>query len=297
MLPSFPEHMDGPSRAGRAPGRAPLVRPVPRGQNPASNDAPCPSGRGDTSRWSKSIIAVTGLAFEARIAGGVTIVGDDLRSGTGLSTEMARGGRGIISFGIGGGLADDLAPGQWIVASSVISGAGRHRADDGWSQSILQALPGARHGTVAGVDLPVADPEAKRALHRGTGAIIVDTESHLVARLASAYDVPFAVCRVVVDPAHRTLAPAALLDLLPGGTPDVRAILRSVAAKPSQLPLLAQLAIDAFIARLALRRARMHLGPDLGFPYFSDRNVERVETRADDRGPAANFTSPEITPA
>ena len=249
----------------------------------------------DATRWSGAIIVVTGLAFEARIAGGATIVGEDLRSGTQLRTALARGGRGIISFGIGGGLADDLLPGQWIVAASVVSSAERHRTDDGWSQSILGALPGARHATVAGVDVPVADPKAKRALHQCTGAVIVDTESHMVARWAAAYGVPFAVCRAVVDPVHRALPPAALLDLRPGGTPNVSAILRSVAAQPGQLPMLARLAIDAARARSALRRARTRLGPDLGFPYSCDRSADFAGTGVGE--PASAFTHAEITPA
>jgi len=257
--------------------------------------APYPAQRHDPTRRSGAIIVVTGLAFEARIAGGATIVGEDLRHGTRLRTELARGGRGIISFGIGGGLADDLVPGQWIVAASVVSGSGRHRADDGWSQSILRALPGARHAIVAGVDRPVADPETKRMLHQRTGAVIVDTESHLVARLAAAYNVPFAVCRAVVDPVHRVLPAAALLDLRPGGTPNVSAILRSVAARPGQLPMLARLAVDAAIARSALRRARTRLGADLGFPYVSDRSPELADPLPGEG--AAGFTRAEIRPA
>jgi hopanoid-associated phosphorylase len=257
--------------------------------------APHPVQRHDPTRRSGAIIVVTGLAFEARIAGGATIVGEDLRYGTRLRTELARGGRGIISFGIGGGLADDLVPGQWIVAASVVSSSERHRADDEWSQSILRALPGARHATVAGVDRPVADPQAKRLLHECTGAVIVDTESHLVARLAAAYNVPFAVCRAVVDPVHRALPAAALLDLRPGGTPNVSAILRSVVARPGQLPMLARLAVDAAIARSALRRARTRLGADLGFPYLSDRSAELADPQQGEG--AAGFTRAEIRPA
>ena len=249
----------------------------------------------DATRWSGAVIIATGLAFEARIAGGLTIIGEDLRSGLQLRTALARGGRGIISFGIGGGLADDLPPGQWIVAASVVSSAERHRTDDGWSQSILRALPGAKHAAVAGVDVPVADPQAKRALHRRTGAVIVDTESHMVARWAAAYGVPFAVCRAVVDPVHRMLPPAALLNLRPGGTPNVSAILRSVAAQPRQLPMLARLAIDAAIARSALRRARTRLGPDLGFPYSCDHSADLAGSGVDE--PASAFSRAEISPA
>jgi adenosylhomocysteine nucleosidase len=183
------------------------------------------------------IIAVTGLAFEAYIAGGVTVVGAELRKGTRLPAEIARGGRGIISFGIGGGLADGLSAGQWIVARMVVSDQERHQTDDGWSRTILQALPGARHGIIAGVDAPLADPRRKRALHARTGAVLVDTETHHVARVAATHGVPFAACRVVVDPAHRHLPACALLELLPDGTLDRRAILRSVLRQPRSVIL------------------------------------------------------------
>jgi hopanoid-associated phosphorylase len=255
-----------------------------------------PAQRHDATRHAGAIVVVTGLAFEAQIAGGATIVGEDLRQGTQLSSALACGPRGVISFGIGGGLADDLAPGQWVVAASVVSGSERHRTDDSWSQSILRALPGARHATVAGVDRPVSDPEAKRTLQRRTGAVIVDTESHVVARLAAAHDVPFVVCRVVVDPVHRWLPPAALLDLLPGGIPNVAAILRSLAAQPGQLPMLARLAVDAAIARAALRRARTRLGADLGFPHFSDRSADLVDPHAEPVD-GTGFRRAEISPA
>ncbi len=243
------------------------------------------------------IIAVTGLAFEARIAGGVTVVGAEARGGTRLSAEIARGGRGIISFGIGGALSEELSPGELIVAGTVVSGDERHQTDDGWSRRMLRALPGARHGIIAGVDAPVADPGHKRALRALTGAVLVDTETHHVARVAAAHGVPFAACRVVVDPAHRHLPPGALLELLPDGTLDRPAILRSVLRQPGQLPTMAQLAFEAAIARAALRRARMLLGADLGFPYVHDHEQARDAAVADREARSGDLARVEVEPA
>ena len=243
------------------------------------------------------IIAVTGLAFEARIAGGATIVGAEARGGPRLSTEVARGARGIISFGIGGGLAEELSAGQWIVAATVVCGEERHQTDDGWSRRILRALPGARHGVIAGVDAPVADPGHKRALHARTGAVLVDTETHHVARVAAAHGVPFAACRVVVDPAHRPLPPGALLDLLPDGTLDRPAIMRCILRQPGQLPTLARLAFEAAVARAALRRARVLLGADLGFPYVHDHEQARKSAHAQVNDGDGGLGQPEIEPA
>jgi len=223
---------------------------------------------GDVSaaRHIRSVVAVTGLAFEARIAGGVTVISDGHRTAAILRAAIARGSRGIISFGIAGGLAPDLAPGQWVVASAVVSDREHHPVDARWSECLLDALPRAKHAAIAGVDAPVADPKAKRALHARTGAIVVDMESHLAARIAAAHGLPFTACRVIVDPVHRNLPPAALLGMRPNGIPDIAAVLRSVIAQPGQLPGLMRLAIDASIARASLRRGRAALGPSLAFP-------------------------------
>jgi adenosylhomocysteine nucleosidase len=223
---------------------------------------------GDVSavRHLQSVIAVTGLAFEARIAGGDAIVGDGRRMAATLNAAIARGGRGIMSFGIAGGLAPGLLPGQWVVASIVISDHGRHDVHRPWSERLLGALPGALHGAIAGVDLPIGDVRAKRALFARTGAIVVDMESHLAARIAAAHGLPFAACRVIIDPAHRSLPPAALLGLRPDGAPNLAAVLGSVVEQPGQLPRLMRLAFDASIARAALRRGRASLGPSLAFP-------------------------------
>src|SRR5207247_188874 len=77
-----------------------------------------------------------------------------------LQADMERGSRGVISFGIAGGLAPNLLPGQWVVASAIVSDHERHVPDARWSERLLQALPGARHAMIAGADAPVADPRA-----------------------------------------------------------------------------------------------------------------------------------------
>jgi adenosylhomocysteine nucleosidase len=214
----------------------------------------------------QSVIAVTGLAFEAKIAGGVAVVRDGRRTTVTLDAAIARGGRGVMSFGIAGGLAPGLQPGQWVVASTVISERGRHEVDRPWSERLMGALPGALYAAIAGVDSPVGDALAKRALFVHTGALVVDMESHLAARMAAAHGLPFAACRVIIDPAHRNLPPAALLSLRPNGIPNLAAVLRSVVEQPHQLPGLMRLALDASIARAALRRGRAALGPTLAFP-------------------------------
>jgi adenosylhomocysteine nucleosidase len=217
-----------------------------------------------------TVIAVTGLAFEASIAAGagITVVqGTNARRlKASLESAVAGGTRGIISFGIAGGLAPDLAPGHWVVPSAVIFADRRVPTCPIWSRQLMDMMPGARAGDITGVDAPVAKPRDKRALYRSTGAAAVDMESHVAAEVALACGLPFAAFRIIIDPVHRELPPAALVGLRPDGRPDVPRVLRSVARRPGQLPTLVQTALDAQKARATLLRGRRLLGPHLGFP-------------------------------
>jgi len=187
-----------------------------------------------------------------------------------LEAAAKRGAAGIISFGIAGGLAPDLNAGDWVVGSGVRTEQGHFPTDRGWARALLEVLPSAVHAEIVGTDTPVAEPSEKRRLHLRTGAVAVDTESHVAARIAAAHRIPFAACRAVIDPAHSLLPPAAMYGLRHDGTADVFAVLRSVVRQPSQLPALTRTALDARTAASALRRGRRLLGAGLGFPYFSE---------------------------
>jgi adenosylhomocysteine nucleosidase len=221
----------------------------------------------------EGVVAVTCLALEARIAlgPGVSVIcnqGSHLVAA--VEAAIARGAAGVISFGIAGGLAPDLVAGDWIVGSAVRTGQESYSTDRAWARTLLEALPGAIHADIVGMDVPIAGASEKRRLHARTGAVAVDTESHIAARIAAAHRIPFAACRAIIDSAHRDLPPAAMVGLRPDGTPDVFAVFRSVAKQPSQLPALIRTAVDARIAGGALRRGRRQLGAGLGFPYFSN---------------------------
>ncbi|MGA2126875.1 MAG: phosphorylase [Xanthobacteraceae bacterium] len=221
----------------------------------------------------RPIVAVACLSFEARIAAGpgVTVLcGDGERLPEKLESAVRHGSTGIISFGIAGGLSPALAPGHWVVASKVVSAAGQFPTDRMWSQRLLRALPGAIHAAIAGVDAPVAEAATKHSLGCATQTVAVDMESHVAARIAAAHGLPFAACRVIIDPAHRTLPPAALLGLRDDGSSDPGAVLRSLLRQPGQLPALLRVALDARAARRALLGGRRQLGAGLGFPDFGE---------------------------
>lgn len=214
------------------------------------------------------VIAFVGLAFEAKIAAasGVQVVcrtaGSELEAIA--DSAVRQGYRGMISFGVAGGLASQLRAGDWIVASSIREEHTVRQTDAVWSRKLLGMIDGAIHAPIVGVDSPIAEPAKKRELYRATGAAAVDMESHVVARVAAKHKLAFAALRVVVDPAHRAVPPAALIDMRPDGRPNVSAMLREVMTRPSQLSPLARIAVDAFTARAAMNRVRRDLGPHFG---------------------------------
>ena len=221
---------------------------------------PAPSGPG-------RIIAVVGLAREARIAaspGVHPVVGGGERAAlkTALERAVGQGARAIVSFGIAGGLDPSLAPGACIVGSAASVGAARWPTDPGWAAKLLAALPGAILAEVAGADHPVINANHKRLLRAAGGAAAVDMESHVAARIAAAHGLPFAIVRIVCDPAGRTLPPAALVGMRADGTSDAGAVLRALIDAPGQLPGLIRLALDARAAFAQLKRRRNALGPD-----------------------------------
>ena len=214
------------------------------------------------------VIAFVGLAFEAKIAAapGVQVVcrtaGSELEAIA--DSAVRQGYRGMISFGVAGGLASQLRAGDWIVASSIREEHTVRQTDAVWSRKLLGMIDGAIHAPIVGVNSPIAEPAKKRELYRATGAAAVDMESHVVARVAAKHKLAFAALRVVVDPAHRAVPPAALIDMRPDGRPNVSAMLREIMTRPLQLSPLARIAVDAFTARAAMNRVRRDLGPHFG---------------------------------
>lgn len=217
------------------------------------------------------VIAATGLKAEARIAErsedviAVAGGGDEARLARLIEAAIAEGVRGIISFGIAGALKPGLKPGTCIVGSSVIGGEQSFPADERWTSRMLASLPDAVGGVVAGMSKAIADVSAKAAIHNATGAVAVDMESHVVARVARERSLPFAVLRMIADTAGQRLPPAAVNGLKPDGSPDIAGVLKSLASEPGQLPDLIRTALATRRAMNGLLRCHRLLGPGLGF--------------------------------
>src|SRR5919197_853335 len=227
------------------------------------------------------LVAFTCLSLEARIAlgpGVAVICNHASQLVASLEAAAKRGAAGIISFGIAGGLAPDLAAGDWVVASGVRTQQGHFPTDRGWARALLEALPGAVHAEIIGADAPIAEPVEKRQLHLRTGAVAVDNESHVAARIAAAHRIPFAACRAVIDPAHSVLPPAAVFGLRHDGTADVIAVLRSLARQPA--PAGRGIGIPVFrrarARRQACRRDELSPSTSLARAWNRDTRMKRI---------------------
>jgi adenosylhomocysteine nucleosidase len=217
------------------------------------------------------VVVATGLQFEAQMAhaAGATKVccGRGTHMAVALATAAGPGCPGIISFGIADGLDPQLRAGSTIVASSVIGANGVNMAlpaDERWSQTLLDALPQALHAPVLGVDAVVTEPADKLRLFRQTGAAAADMGSHIAASVAVSHGLPFAVLRVVANPAGRRIPLAALAGMREDGSTDARGVLRAVMQTPGDLFGLPGVARNVYVAKAALARARRHLGPGFG---------------------------------
>ena len=217
------------------------------------------------------VVVATGLQFEARLAhaGSAATVccGRGTHMAVALATATGTGCDGILSFGIAGGLDPQLRAGAVIVASSVIGANGVAMAlpaDERWSQALLRGLPQATHAPVLGVDAAVTEPADKLKLFRQTGAAAADMESHIAAAVAASHDLPFAVLRVVSNPAGQRIPQAALAGMREDGSTDAMGVLRALTRTPGDLFDLPGVAFNAYVAKAALVRARRNLGAGFG---------------------------------
>jgi hypothetical protein len=151
--------------------------------------------------------------------------------------------------------------GDCIIATEIVAGSERLGTNAEWTRELAAQVPEARLGVLAGSDVILADRVERRRLHDETAAVAVDMESHIAAKIAYDHGLPFAALRVVSDSVRQSLPPAALVAMLPNGKIDVSAVLRSVALRPIQIPMLIRTAWEAEKAFRALFRCRHVLAP------------------------------------
>jgi hopanoid-associated phosphorylase len=179
--------------------------------------------------------------------------------------------RGVISFGVAGGLDPSLKSGDVVVATEVMAGSARWLAGLALNEDLIAKLTagiGRRRvvrGGLAGVEEVVVAQAGKAALRMKTGAAAVDMESHIAAAYAAEAGLPFAALRVISDPASRALPALARSAIKPNGEVDLGVIFRGVVRNPRTLRALVSTGIDFNRALRSLRGCRDFLvgGHDL----------------------------------
>jgi len=204
------------------------------------------------------VLFTSGLAAEGRIAraAGFRVVvgaGDPERTAALVATAAPQA-KCLVSFGVAGGLAPHLRPGDVILSTEVVDDNRRWQSSPQLQSeaTAIAARIGALIGPVFGAGAVIATEKDKRRAWHETGALAVDLESAIVARTAEAAGIPFLVLRTIADPATRELPPAALIPLRADGMPALRRVLAEVARRPHQLGALVGLAREMRQALAAL---------------------------------------------
>jgi adenosylhomocysteine nucleosidase len=213
----------------------------------------------------RPVLIVTGLVQEARIAAGpgmavICSSSDPRQLRALLATLDPVSFRGVISFGVAGGLDPALKSGDIVVATEVMAGDARWLAGLALNDELVARLALGRRrvvrGGLAGVEQVIGARAGKAALWSETGAAAVDMESHIAAAYAEESGLPFAALRVISDPASRALPAIAMTAIKPNGDIDLRKVLRGVARNPMSLRALVSTGIDFNRALRSLRGCR-----------------------------------------
>lgn len=117
---------------------------------------------------------------------------------------------------------------------------------------------GVLSGSLLHSDDVVLSADEKARLFASSHCAALDMESGFLARAADEAGLPFAVLRVVCDPATRSLPSIAGTVLSPDGGLKVGALTKSLLRHPGQIPGLIALGRDAGMARSAMQTFLNH---------------------------------------
>jgi adenosylhomocysteine nucleosidase len=221
-----------------------------------------------------AVAVITGLRAEARCLRGLPVHvacsgGSAERARDEATRLVTEGAVGLVSFGLAGGLAPDLRPGDLLLPESVRgAGLASWSVDPIWRERVYARLSARglelKSGAVVGGDRIVARASDKQALFDATGAQAVDMESHAVAAVASAAGLPLLVLRAVADPSDQVIPQVAREALRPDGRVRVRATFGGLIRQPGELMSLLRLARQSTRGLASLRHAAALAGPWFG---------------------------------
>jgi adenosylhomocysteine nucleosidase len=219
----------------------------------------------------KPVIVATGFTREARTivdSGVVAITGGGVAANLerALIAAVAGGAAGIISYGLTGGLAEGLRIGDWIVGDR-ISGAIDLETDPAWRKELTKRLPQARIGGFFADGRMIDTVAEKVALGRRHGALAVDMESHVAAKVAAVHGLPFAIVRIVSDEVGHLLPHAITVSMRPDGGIHTAAMVKSLATNPRQIGDVTKTMASFAKGFAGLKAGAKLLHPRMACPY------------------------------
>jgi len=194
-----------------------------------------------------------------------------VRSGMGSKNASAaskwligEGVAGLAVSGVSGGLSPDLAPGDLVVAGSVIQDDGNlvketQEVSAAWADMAYGALMDrgipVYRGPIMTAQRPILSAGDKHALFIKSRALAVDMESGAVAAAAGNAGLPFLAFRAVCDAAGRSI-PADFLDFInQEGRVRLFRLFRRLLLKPTLISDLLRMNRDFSTALSSLGRA------------------------------------------
>jgi adenosylhomocysteine nucleosidase len=194
-----------------------------------------------------------------------------IRSGVGWENAYAaanrlirQGAGALISLGLSGGLSAGLRPGDLIVAQRFLMSDGR-ALEGSWESPAaaaeqMHALLAAaglsvQSGCILSTRDAVLSADRKAVLLKRFGALAVDMESAAVARAAAEAGLTSLACRVVCDPAHRSVPSALFAALSREGRLRPSEIMAALLGRPALLLDMLILAVQAGRACQSLQAA------------------------------------------
>ena len=196
-----------------------------------------------------------------------SVAGNQQRAYDIASAFVDQGAKGLISFGIAGGLSHDTPVGTLLLPDVIIGEQGsEYISDKAWRMALLGSLPMQMKpatGPLISLSFALEKEADKRKANTQTGALGVDMESFGVARAATERGVPFIVIRAISDAVTDTL-PASLVPAMgQDGAIKGGALAKGILKNPRDLLHLPSFGMKTAKANKTLRRVAL-----LGLPGF-----------------------------
>lgn len=158
----------------------------------------------------------------------------------------------LLSFGLAAGLDPALPPGSIVIPGAVKAWSNTWSCDATLRHILGADQQGVINSPLLHHDDVVLEAQHKATLFADTRCAALDMESGFLAQAAQEAGLPFAVLRVICDPATRSLPPVTACVLSPDGGLKIGLLLRSLLRHPSQISGLINLGRDAGLARKAM---------------------------------------------